>query len=263
MKTTNANPSLAQSFTSNIETLSPSSPSLNIENPDAGAGTRRVFKPKHMEWSEQNEDILAEWCDVAQVYKLLHTNANRYYSWLNAWFTIPAIAFSTISGTASFAQGSLSPPLLQYAPMVIGSLNIFIGIITTIQQYLKIAEYNEAHRVSSICWDKFARNIRIELAKKPEERADAEQFIKICRNEFDRLMETSPIVNDTIIPTISANETRYKRHIDTSTSMYPNENEDEYNEIRFELSDLEPSAKTTKSKYTSKHSSMDENEMNI
>lgn len=239
MKTTNATSSLAQTFTSNIETLSPSSPSQSVENTET-VTARRVFKSKHMEWSEQNEDILAEWCDVAQVYRLLHTNANIYYSWLNAWFTIPAIALSTISGTASFAQTSLSPPLQMYAPMVIGSMNIFIGIITTIQQYLKIAEYNEAHRVSSICWDKFARNIRIELAKKPEERADAEQFIKICRNEFDRLMETSPMVNDSVIPTISANETRYKRHVDTSTSMYPNEQNDEFIQTMYELNELQP-----------------------
>jgi hypothetical protein len=81
------------------------------------------------------------------------------------------------------------------APMVIGSVNIFIGILTTIQQYLKISEYNESHRVSAIAWDKFARNIRIELAKHPDERStDAGHFLKTNRDEFDRLMETSPSI---------------------------------------------------------------------
>ena len=148
-----------------------------------------------VEWSPENEKILVEWCDIAKCYKWLHTRAHQNYSTKHAWFTIPAIILSTISGTASFAQGSLPVSMQTYAPMVIGSVNIFIGILTTIQQYLKISEYNESHRVSAIAWDKFARNIRIELAKHPDERSsDAGHFLKTNRDEFDRLMETSPSI---------------------------------------------------------------------
>jgi hypothetical protein len=142
---------------------------------------------------------MVEWCDVAQCYKWLNSRSHEKYSNLNAWFTIPAIVLSTISGTASFAQSSLPDAYQVYSPMAIGAINIFIGILTTVQQYLKIAELNESHRVSSISWDKFSRNIRIELAKKPEERMDAGHFLKLCRQEFDRLMETSPIIHDDII----------------------------------------------------------------
>jgi len=152
-------------------------------------------KEPKVEWSPENEKILVEWCDIAKCYKWLHTRAHQDYSRKHAWFTIPAIIMSTISGTASFAQGSLPLSMQTYAPMVIGSVNIFIGILTTIQQYLKISEYNESHRVSAIAWDKFARNIRIELAKHPDERSsEAGHFLKTNRDEFDRLMETSPSI---------------------------------------------------------------------
>ena len=156
-------------------------------------------RTKHIEWSPENEMIMVEWCDIAQCYKWLNSRANNYYAYMHAWFTIPAITLSTISGTASFAQASLPIAYQSFAPMIIGTLNIFIGILTTVQQYLKISELNEAHRVSAISWDKFARNIRIELSKAPSERMDAGQFIKISRQEFDRLMETSPAVNEKII----------------------------------------------------------------
>ena len=158
-----------------------------------------LLRTKHIEWSPENEMIMVEWCDIAQCYKWLNSRANNYYAYMHAWFTIPAITLSTISGTASFAQASLPIAYQSFAPMIIGTLNIFIGILTTVQQYLKISELNEAHRVSAISWDKFARNIRIELSKAPSERMDAGQFIKISRQEFDRLMETSPAVNEKII----------------------------------------------------------------
>ena len=153
----------------------------------------------HIEWTKENEKIMVEWCDIAQCYKWLNARAHSRYSYMHAWFTIPAIVLSTISGTASFAQTSLPLAYQTYSPMAIGAINIFIGILTTVQQYLKISELNEAHRVSSISWDKFARNIRIELAKKPDERMRCEHFLKINRQEFDRLMETSPMVSESII----------------------------------------------------------------
>ena len=150
-------------------------------------------------WSPDNEEILVEWCDIAQCYKWLNFRSHSKLSSMHAWFTIPAIILSTITGTASFAQSTLPENIKGYAPAMIGSINIMVGILTTIQQYLKISEKNEAHRVSSISWDKFARNIRIELAKTPEERDKAGHFIKACRQEFDRLMETSPTIDDKIV----------------------------------------------------------------
>ncbi len=167
----------------------------SIITKDTVAHTLDSKKMPEVKWSKENEKIPSEWCDIAKCYKWLHTRAHQKYSNLHAWFTIPAIIFSTISGTASFAQASLPMSFQQYAPMIIGSVNIIIGIFTTIQQYMKISELNESHRVSGIAWDKFARNISIELAKAPEERImDAGHFLKTYREEFDRLMETSPSI---------------------------------------------------------------------
>jgi hypothetical protein len=177
-----------------IELEKDSESNANTEN---GSGNKE--KEKKIEWSDENENILVEWSDIAQCYKWLNARAHAKLSYMHAWFTIPAITLSTISGTASFAQTSLPANIQTFAPAVIGTLNIFIGILTTIQQYLKISELNEAHRVSSISWDKFARNIRIELSKAPYERMDAGPFIKISRQEFDRLMETSPMISTDII----------------------------------------------------------------
>ena len=83
--------------------------------------------------------------------------------------------------------------------MGVGSLNIIAGIISTIHQFLKISELNESHRVASIAWDKFYRNIRVEISKSPDERMPVWQMLKVCKEEFDRLMETSPVLTTDII----------------------------------------------------------------
>ena len=85
-----------------------------------------------IEWSKENEMIMVEWCDIAQCYKWLSAKSHSKYSMMHAWMTIPAITLSTISGTASFAQASLPVNYQTFAPMVIGSINIFIGIVPPI-----------------------------------------------------------------------------------------------------------------------------------
>ena len=82
--------------------------------------------------------------------------------------------------------------------MLIGAVNIIAGILTTIQQFLKISELNEAHRVSSLSWDKFYRNIKVELAKSPTERTPVLQMLKTSKEEFDRLMEISPAISEKV-----------------------------------------------------------------
>jgi hypothetical protein len=114
-------------------------------------------------------------------------------------FTIPVIVMSTLTGTANFAQEKLPDKYKFYAPVIIGCINIIAGIITTVQQFLHISELNEAHRVSMISWDKFYRRIKIELSKNPNERQPITEFFLTTSEEYDRLMESSPIIDTRII----------------------------------------------------------------
>jgi hypothetical protein len=157
------------------------------------------IKHGHIEWCPEHEKILIEWADKAMCYRWLHSKSNALYSSLNAWYTIPVIIISTLTGTANFAQERVPIQYQSYFVMIVGGFNILAGIISTIQQFLKITQLNEAHRVSSIAWDKFYRNIKIEIAKHPSERIDVKQMLKMSKEEFDRLMETSPNIPERII----------------------------------------------------------------
>lgn len=152
-----------------------------------------------MKWTKEHEKIFIDWADKAMCYRWLHASAHIVYSRLNMIFTIPVIIISTITGTANFAQDRVPADYLSLFVMVVGGFNLLAGIISTIQQFLGITSLKESHRVSSIAWDKFYRNIKIELSKQPTERIPVAQMLKIYKEEYDRLMETSPVIEDKII----------------------------------------------------------------
>lgn len=152
-----------------------------------------------IQWTEAHEEILIDWADKAMCYKWLHSKNYERYNRFNILFTIPVIIMSTVTGTANFAQDKIPLDLRSYYSMIIGGINILAGIITTIQNFLKISQINEAHRVSAISWDKFYRKIKVELAKTTNERQSVEIYLKNCTEEYDRLMETSPTIDKKII----------------------------------------------------------------
>ncbi len=150
-------------------------------------------------WKEEEEKILREWADKAQCYEIMNTKSHEIYNFRNTLFVIPVIIISTITGTANFAQDRVPADKLNMFVMVVGAFNILAGIITTIGQYLKIAELNESYRVGALQWGKFYRNIKTELIKHPLDRMEPSSMLSMCKEEFDRLMEIYPSIPPKVI----------------------------------------------------------------
>ena len=150
-------------------------------------------------WKEHHEDILIEWADKANCFKWLHNKSYLKYNYKRNKFTIPVIILSTLTGTANFAIERVPEEHRAICSIIIGSINIIAGIITTVAQFLKLNELSEGHKIATLSWDKFYRNIKIELLKSSDERIDVNYFIKYCKDEYDRLMETSPNIDNDIL----------------------------------------------------------------
>jgi hypothetical protein len=151
-------------------------------------------------WTLEQEELLAEWAEKAACYRWLHHRSEKRYRCRNFAFSIPVIVLSTLTGTANFAMDSFVPDGSKKMAMgIVGGVNIFAGILTTLQNFLRFAELMEGHRSSSVLWSKFARNITVELALDTQRRKPAGDFLMICRAEFDRLIEQSPMVDDIIL----------------------------------------------------------------
>lgn len=143
-------------------------------------------------WKSEEESIIKEWSDKALCYQWLHTRCREIYQIKNAWFTIPVIIISTLTGTANFAQDRFPDDMKEYFVMGIGSLSIIAGIITTINQFLQVSELNEGYRAAAISWNKLHNNLKTLITRHPLDRIEPTQALKLYKDEYDHLCEISP-----------------------------------------------------------------------
>ena len=157
--------------------------------------------PENLEhWSDEIEGLLAEWSEVSQCYAYLHNYSTRKYKKKYHHLQIPIIILSTLTGTANFATDSYVPENFQHGFSAgVGTLNIFCGILGTLLAFLKYAEIYEGHRISALAWSKLSRTIEIELSLQHRKRKPCRDFLKVCRAEYDNLLESSPNIDLDII----------------------------------------------------------------
>lgn len=146
---------------------------------------------------------MGSWADVAGCYRWLHDKSEKKYTKNNMLITIPVIILSTLTGTANFALSSFIPADdisgKNYAQAAIGAVSIFAGILTTLGNFLRFAQGSEAHRVASVAWGKFQRQMAVEISIHPDDRMECMDFLNICRQDLDRLIEQSPPIPDDVI----------------------------------------------------------------
>ena len=153
-------------------------------------------------WSQEQEILLAKWSDFAACYRWLHDRTEKQLSNSNNCITIPVIILSTITGSASVGLSGLvgdDPTTQKYAQISIGMVSLITAIMTTLGNFFRFAQNSEAHRVAAVQWGKFNRMISAELAQKPNDRMDSLDFINLCKQDLDRLIEQSPQIPDNVI----------------------------------------------------------------
>jgi hypothetical protein len=152
------------------------------------------------EWSDEIEELLSEWGEVSMCYAYLHNYSTRKYKKKYQHLQIPIIVLSTLTGVGNFAVDSYIPKDYQHGfTAVVGGFNIFCGILGTLGSFLKYAETFEGHRISALAWSKLGRAIEIELSLQDVKRKPCRDFLKVCRAEYDNLLETAPNIDLDII----------------------------------------------------------------
>lgn len=183
---------------------SPSPPTTRRNSIEGGTKDASGNAPKRFQngWSKEQDNLMAEWADIAGCYRWMHDRAEKTYTKKNMAMTIPVIILSTLTGTASVGISSITDgdqDLQKYMNFAIGGVSLIAGILTTLNNFFKYAQLSESNRVAGVAWGKFQRLIAVELAQSPDNRMDSLDFLKICRADLDRLIEQSPPIPDEVI----------------------------------------------------------------
>jgi hypothetical protein len=154
-----------------------------------------VKEPKKA-WTKQYENVLASWADIAVCYAWMHDRSHRTYKRWNYGYAIPIIVLSTLTGTANFGISSTAFPeeFIKYGQIIIGGVSIFAGVLGTLQSFFRYAQNSESHFQASQDWSKLHRNITYELKIEMKNRKDLNGFMKSIKQEYDRLMSSSPLI---------------------------------------------------------------------
>jgi hypothetical protein len=164
------------------------------------------MEKKQIEWSDELECFLKELGEKASAYYVLHKTAQSYYNKLATAIDIPVIVLSTIAGTLSIGQSSLFGEN-SHSNVFIGATSICVGILNTINTYFGFNQRTENHRICSIQYSKLNRFISVELRLKREQRIDPNDMLKIVKEQYDRLIDISPLIP---IKLISQFKSKYK-----------------------------------------------------
>jgi len=153
-----------------------------------------------LDWTKPTEELLVSWADIALCYTWIFDKSYRKYNHINYRFTIPIIVLSTVTGTLSMSLNSLlKEDQVNTGQVVIGGVNIFIGILSTLQNFFRYAQQSELHLSATRDWAKLHRNIKIELSIERKNRKPASEFVRSARQEYERLLNSRPVIPTSIL----------------------------------------------------------------
>jgi len=153
------------------------------------------------QWCPKQEQLLVRWAEKAAGYRWLHNHARLKLKRVSDYLSYPSIVISSITGVGGFAV--LNPSgnadvssetknkimIIQY---MFAFLNVLGGIFTSISKFSQSTQLMEAHSAMCVQYSKFYRNIDMELSLDVQHRGDVVDFVKKCRDEYDRLLDEAP-----------------------------------------------------------------------
>jgi len=155
-------------------------------------------------WTEPLEQLLITWAEKASGYGWLHQKSTAYYKKRNLCLSVPASIFGYLAGITMLLSNEVfdncnvivNRGLLRGT---IGVTAILAGILSNFQEMFKFKEEAEKHRLASLRFLSFFREISCELSLDPKYRTAPIDYITMKRFEFDKILEQSPDIPGNII----------------------------------------------------------------
>lgn len=152
-------------------------------------------------WCIEQEQILQMWAEKASGWAWLHDKAARHYNSASNKLMYPTLVIATTAGGVGLVMvgNSCLNSYAKYIEYLVAGSHIICSTLTSLNRYLRSNEKAEIHMHMNKSFSSFARKIVLELTLNPEDRRDAIEFCKACRDEYDKLVTDSLLMPGKVI----------------------------------------------------------------
>jgi hypothetical protein len=154
---------------------------------------------ENITWTPYLTSYFSETGERAACLNWLHQRAESHYNKRRIVVEWPAIVLSGIIGFGSVGSSTLFSGQQEQASMILGLMSLFVSILQTTGSFFQLSKRAENHRLSAVHYGKLHRFISVEMRLPEKERIRACDFLKMVKDTYDRLQETSPLVPQAIV----------------------------------------------------------------
>ena len=161
-------------------------------------------------WTDELEQLLITWAEKASGYAWLHQKSAISFKKKNLCISIPSCIFGYLSGITLLLSNDVFNNCndITYRGTlrgVLGVTAILSGVLSNFQEMFTFKEEAEKHRIASLRFLSFFREISCELSLDPKFRSASMDYITLKRFEFDKILEQSPDIPEEIIQKFNNN----------------------------------------------------------
>lgn len=161
-------------------------------------------------WTDELEQLLITWAEKASGYAWLHQKSAISFKKRNLCISIPSCIFGYLSGITLLLSNEVFNNCNDYQHRatlrgVLGVTAILSGVLSNFQEMFTFKEEAEKHRIAALRFLSFFREISCELSLNPKYRSAPMDYITLKRFEFDKILEQSPDIPETIISQFNNN----------------------------------------------------------
>ena len=161
-------------------------------------------------WTDELEQLLITWAEKASGYAWLHQKSAISFKKRNLCISIPSCIFGYLSGITLLLSNDVFNNCSDTAYKgtlrgILGVTAILSGVLSNFQEMFTFKEEAEKHRIASLRFLSFFREISCELSLDPKFRSASMDYITLKRFEFDKILEQSPDIPEEIIQKFNNN----------------------------------------------------------
>ena len=152
----------------------------------------------------QHEQLLITWAEKASGYAWLHQRSIKVFKRRNLYLSVPASVFGYVAGVCVLLSNDVFNDCSHifnksWLRAIVGIIALLAGLFSNFQEIYSFKEEGEKHRIAHQRFMAFFREISCAVTMAPKNKITTNDYITMKRLEFDKILEQSPDIPQSII----------------------------------------------------------------